>query len=86
VLRGHRVERVEPERLPSPRTAVLVDVGPDDDPADVRLLGAPPLDARPGDVQLGEGGLEQVVGPVPVAADAKAIRRRCVWRAVTNST
>src|SRR6478735_12072422 len=51
-----------------PRPAGLVDVGAHHDLPAVGLLAALLPDARPRDVELGEGRLEQVVGLVPVAA------------------
>ena len=46
----------------------LVDVGADDDLADVGLLAAVAPDPRPRDVELGQRDLQQVLGAVPVAA------------------
>ena len=64
-----RIVPVQPRPLAAPGPAVLVDVGAHDDLPGVGLLAAVPPQPRPGDVQLHERGLEQVVGAVPVAAD-----------------
>ena len=55
--------------LAAPRPPGLVDVGAHDDRADVGLLAAVAPHPRPGDVQLDQRGLHEVVGAVPVAAD-----------------
>ena len=57
-----------PGSLPAPWSPGLVDVGADDDGACVRLLAAVAPHPRPGDVQLDQRDLHQVVGAVPVAA------------------
>ena len=56
-------------------------IGPDDDRGRTPPR-CPAADARPGDVQLG-GRWSRSPGAAPQMA---AIRRGCVWRAVTNST
>ena len=74
LLDGERVRATgscpsQPGPLAPPGAAVLVDVGAHDDLPGVGLLAAVAVQPRPGDVQLDQGGLQQVVGAVPVAAD-----------------
>ena len=64
-----RRQPVESRPLAAPRPPGLVDVGPDEDLADVRLLAPVAVQPRPRDVQLDQGGLQQVVGLVPVPAE-----------------
>jgi len=59
---------------PPARAANLVDVGVDDDPPDVGGLGTGPPDLRPGEVEPGQGRLDQVFGEVSVPGRQQAGR------------
>ena len=62
--------------FPAPGAAAGVDRRVDQDAADVGVLAAGALDARPGDVQLGQGRLDQVLGAVLLAASRAPSARR----------
>ena len=59
---------VDPGVLAAPGPPGLVDVGAHDHLPGVGLLGAGGVQPRPGDVQLGQGSLDEVLRAVPVTA------------------
>jgi len=71
--------------LPPPGSAVGVDARVDQDPPHISVFGLAAPDPWPGDVQLGQGSLHQVLRCMPVAAQQVGGSHSCDLRIRTYS-